>query len=54
MFPCGKSGCFLDCITGTFFESMQLICYGLEYSQLIADAHLSDFKANSNVIMQRI
>jgi hypothetical protein len=45
-----KSGCFLGCIIETFLQGMWLICYALEYSKLIEIAHLTDFKAISNVI----
>jgi hypothetical protein len=48
-----KSELFLKCVTETLLEGMRLICYGLEYFQLVAVARLTDFKPNSSVITQQ-
>jgi hypothetical protein len=53
MFPV-KSIPFFDYIIKMFLEGMWLICYGLQYSQLIAVTHLTDFKAYSSVTMQHL
>jgi hypothetical protein len=52
MFLSGKMRLFRDYVTETFLGGMRLICYGLEYSQVIAVAHITDFNASSSVITQ--
>jgi hypothetical protein len=51
MFPSSEIYGVSDCVIKTFLEAMRLNCcwYSLEtFRQLIAVAHLTDFKASSD------